>query len=82
MSGVRETQASTRGVRKVELVSNRGLGEESDSTAGEEKQKEKKGKEKRKRGRQGIFTLACWSRLEWRLEASPGNTVTDTRIVS
>lgn len=38
MSGVRETQASTRGVRKVELVSNRGLGEESDSTAGEEKQ--------------------------------------------
>jgi hypothetical protein len=53
MSGVRETQASTRGVRKVELVSNRGLGEESDSTAGEEKQKGKKEKEKRKRGRKG-----------------------------
>jgi hypothetical protein len=29
----------------VELVSNRGLGKESDSTAGEEKQKEKRKKE-------------------------------------
>jgi hypothetical protein len=34
----------------VELVSNRGLGKESDSTAGEEKQKEKGKGKKRKIG--------------------------------